>query len=198
MSEKPVTTTGKVERRGWRIGLAAMCLALIAILAAAAAGFGSRFGLWHFRTGFVLLNWTAWGGLASALLSLAGLYCSARQRFLRGVVLSLTAMATGIVVFAVPLSWKLTALKVPPIHDISTDTDKPPQFVAILPLRRDAPNSAAYEGTVIALKQHSAYPDIRTVIVPLPAAETFVRAEEARRFSDDKMSFWIKASNLFN
>jgi uncharacterized protein (DUF1499 family) len=181
MAEKAVTTGGKLERRGWRIGLAAMCLALIALLAAAAAGFCSRFGLWHFRTGFAILKWAAWGGLASALLSLAGVYLSARQRFLRGVILSLAAMATGIVVFAVPLKWKLTAQQVPPIHDISTDTDKPPQFVAILPLRKDAPNSAVYEGTVVALKQRSAYPDIRTVIVPLPAAETFARAEEAAR-----------------
>jgi uncharacterized protein (DUF1499 family) len=181
MAEKPVTTSTKLERHGWRIGLAALCLALTALLAAAAAGFCSRFGLWHFRTGFALLKWAAWGGLASALLSLAGVYWSARQWFLRGVILSLAAMATGIVVFAVPLNWKLAALKVPPIHDISSDTDKPPQFVAILPLRRDAPNSAVYGGTEVALKQHSAYPDIRTVIVPLTAAETFARAVEAAR-----------------
>ena len=32
------------------------------------AGVGSRFGLWHFRTGFTLLGYGAYGGVGAALL----------------------------------------------------------------------------------------------------------------------------------
>ncbi len=39
-----------------RIGFA---LALMAALTAMAAGFGTRFGVWHFRTGFSILQWGA-------------------------------------------------------------------------------------------------------------------------------------------
>ena len=36
------------------------------------------------------------------------------------------------------------AVDVPPIHDITTDTANPPRFVAIVPLRQNAPNGYEY------------------------------------------------------
>jgi hypothetical protein len=40
-----------------------------------------------------------------------------------------------------------------PIHDVTTDVDDPPTFVAILPLRADAPNPATYGGSDVAAQQ---------------------------------------------
>ena len=34
----------------------------------------------------------------------------------------------------------------PPIHDITTDTQDPPEYVAVLPLRANAPNTTVYGG----------------------------------------------------
>ena len=40
------------------------------------------------------------------------------------------------------------------IHDITTDTDNPPPFVALRAVREKAPNGAAYGGDSIARQPH--------------------------------------------
>jgi hypothetical protein len=64
----------------------------------------------------------------------------------------------------------------PRIHDISTDVVTPPPFVAILPLRKGAPNPAMYGGPETAAKQRQAYPDLNTLVLDIPPAEAFDRA----------------------
>lgn len=64
-----------------------------------------------------------------------------------------------------PLFWLQITQSVPRIHDITTDTDNPPGFVAILPLRQDVPNPAEYGGPEIAALQQQAYPELKPVFV---------------------------------
>jgi uncharacterized protein (DUF1499 family) len=80
-----------------------------------------------------------------------------------------------------PWSWQTRARSVPPIHDISTDLQDPPLFVAIVPLRADASNPVEYAGAETAAQQRQAYPDIRTRRLEVPAAEAFAAAERAAR-----------------
>ncbi|WP_339720621.1 DUF1499 domain-containing protein [uncultured Paraglaciecola sp.] len=81
---------------------------------------------------------------------------------------TLSWSATGVAVICaavaivIPLSMMNKAKSVPPIHDISTDLVNPPKFVAILPLRADAPNPAEYQGEEIAKQQRAAYPELQT------------------------------------
>lgn len=166
---------------GWRLAQLACCCAVLAAVAALSAGFGSRLGLWHFRTGFAMLKWAAWGGVAAALAGGAALFLCVRQRRLAGGVLAALAMLAGLTVFLVPLQWRLAARRVPPIHDITTDIVKPPRFVAILPLRGDAPNPADYGGPEIAVQQRAAYPDLQTLVLNAPAEQAFGRALDTAR-----------------
>ena len=69
----------------------------------------------------------------------------------------------------------------PPIHDITTDTNDPPLFVDVLPLRAGARNSADYGGNRVADLQHAAYPDIAPVDLPIALAVAFARALAAAR-----------------
>jgi uncharacterized protein (DUF1499 family) len=62
------------------------------------------------------------------------------------------------------------------IHDITTDTETPPVFVAILPLRAGAPNTAEYGGPEIAAQQRAGYPDLGPLTLPVPTAQAFTRA----------------------
>jgi uncharacterized protein (DUF1499 family) len=70
---------------------------------------------------------------------------------------------------------------VPRIHDITTDTDHPPAFVAVLPLRATAPNTTDYGGPEVAAQQRSAYPDIQPALLELPPTQAFQRALAAAR-----------------
>jgi hypothetical protein len=163
------------------IPVAGLVLALAAGAAAALAGFGGRMDLWNFRTGFAILKWAAYGGLAATVVSLAGAVLTGRMGYLRSVVYGFAGIIVGGAVFALPLHWRMQAASVPPIHDITTDIIQPPQFVTILPLRKDAPNPAVYGGPEIALKQRTGYPDIRTLIINAPKPQAFEQALAAAR-----------------
>lgn len=169
------------ERSSLLLPMAALGLALVAILLLAAAGPGSRLGLWHFRTGFDLLKYGAWCGLLASLAALPGIITSLRWRRFKGTFLALAALALGAAAFAVPLNWKLSAGRLPRIHDISTDVNNPPRFVAVLPLRRDAPNPVEYGGAEIAAKQLQAYPDLKTLVLGRPPEQAFTLALDTAR-----------------
>ena len=87
--------------------------------------------------------------------------------------------ATGVAVLCagiaivMPLSMMSKAKSVPPIHDITTDLVNPPKFVAILALRADAPNPAAYQGEEIASQQREAYPELQTQKYQQTAEQVF-------------------------
>jgi hypothetical protein len=145
------------------------------------AGVGSRFGWWHFRFGFTLLEYGVYGGGGAALLGIWGAILAGRARRMAGILMAVLALAGGLVVAALPVSWRLSARRLPAIHDITTDTVHPPQFVAILPLRRDAPNPTVYGGPEVAEQQKRAYSDLRTEVLELPADRAFDRALASAR-----------------
>jgi uncharacterized protein (DUF1499 family) len=153
--------------------------AILAALLLALAGPGVRLGLWSFRTGFDLLRWGAYLGLAAAIAALVQLAVP-RWRTPGSWPLVL-ALALGLLSAGVPWFWQRRARQVPPIHDISTDTDDPPTFVAVLPLRADAPNPAEYGGPEVAAAQREAYADIRPLALPMPPGSAFARALDAAR-----------------
>ena len=66
----------------------------------------------------------------------------------------------------------------PRIHDVSTNTEDPPHFVAVLLLRKDAKNSVDYKPKTAA-QQERGYPDIIPLALDAPPAEAFQRAERA-------------------
>ncbi len=78
----------------------------------------------------------------------------------------------------------------PLIHDITTDVDHPPQFVALLAARGDAPNPPEYDGPETAARQQKAYPDLKPLY--LNAATTVVFP--AARRSAEAMGWQIVAA----
>lgn len=161
-----------------RIRRLAPLLAAVAVLLLLGSGPGTRLGLWSFGTGFVLLRWGAYLGIFAAglgLLTLLWRPAGARPWP------ALAAALLGAIAALVPYRWMQVAQRVPPIHDITTDVKRPPEFRAVLPLRADAPNPAQYGGPEIAAQQREAYPEIAPIALDLPPAEAFRRAlEEAR------------------
>ncbi len=162
-----------------RVALGVAVLAVVFALLAALSGLGSRWGLWHFRTGFTLLEWAAYGAIAVALLSLPLLWFTRPGTGRGGFAFALLALIIAAPVFFVPGQWRSTAGDVPPIHDITTDPDDPPEFVEVVPLRADAPNPVEYPGPEVAAQQRQAYPDIRPLVLDLSPDEAFQRALNA-------------------
>ena len=152
----------------------AIAVALIAILLLGVSGVGTRMGLWTFETGLGLIPWAAYAGMAGAVLALVALAVTRpRGASLTALLIAFVLASTS---FVLPWRWLRQAKRVPPIHDISTDTSDPPAFVAVLPLRAGASNPVAYGGERVALLQRNGYPDIRTLHLDAPPTIAYGRA----------------------
>jgi uncharacterized protein (DUF1499 family) len=153
-------------------------LAVASALMLLVAPLGYRLGILPLRVALqTLLRWGAYGAIAAAVVSFAGLVVTLTRprEARRGLVLSAIGLLTGVVVIGVLGRFRLGPPK-PPIHDITTDTQEPPEYVAVLPLRVNAPNATKYGGETIASQQRQAYPDLRPVILNVPAPQAFDRA----------------------
>lgn len=149
-------------------------LALLVALAIVASGFGARFGAWDYRMGFSILRYATYAGLAVAAIALVTLLVP-RTRTGNAGALGL-ALVVSLAASALPLYWLQQARALPPINDITTDTDNPPEFVAIAPIRADAPVSAAYGGKATADAQRAGYPDIVPIEISKPPPAAFAIA----------------------
>jgi len=156
--------------------LGGFALAVLSGLALAVSGPGSRFELWNFRVGFALLKWALFGGLLSGALCLAGGAEALRQHKPEGLWLAAAGLLIGLAIAAIPLSARRAAGRVPPINDITTDTQDPPRFLAVLPLRAGATSPADYGGAELAAQQLQAYPGLKPLTTAFPPAAAFERA----------------------
>jgi uncharacterized protein (DUF1499 family) len=163
------------------VAIVAIALTLLVALAALMSGLGTRWGLWNFRTGFQILRYSAMAAIATAVLALVAALLTRPGVPRRGFVLSVVALVVSLVVVGIPYRFMSTAKGVPPIHDITTDVNNPPRFVAVLPLRKDAANPAEYGGPEIARQQQQAYPDIQPLLLQLPEQRAFQRALDAAK-----------------
>src|SRR5271157_260911 len=166
----------QTKRKSSLIARAGFFIALLAGFAAILSGPGTRYGLWNYRTGILVLRWAAYGGTVAAALSLIGLIASLRIVIVRGFLWALLGVVIGGFLAGIVLHWKQVAESVPRIHDITTDTKNPPQFVTIMSLLKNDENSHVYGGEVVASQQRKAYPDIIPVILPVPPDQAFERA----------------------
>jgi len=166
----------QAKSKSFLIARAGFFIALTAGLAALLSGPGTNYGLWDYRTGISVLRWAAYGGVAAAALSLIGLIASLRIVIVKGFLWALLGVIVGSFLAGLMLHWKQVAESVPRIHDITTDTTSPPEFVALLRLRKSDENSPAYGGAEVAVRQLKAYPDIIPLMLPVPPDQAFERA----------------------
>jgi len=159
-----------------RVASGGFLLAVLAGFALWLAGTGYRLQWWDLRPAFTILRWAAYGGLAAAVLSLLGIILTRPGGSRHGFPFALVGLVIGLIIAGVPWQWWRKAQRVPPIHDITTDTETPPTFVAILPLRANAPNPADYGGPELAAQQRAGYPTLGPLILQTPPQQAFERA----------------------
>ena len=150
-----------------KIGLV---LTLVGGVLLLAGPLGSRAGLWPFTIGLLMLALSVVLAVAGASLSIyGGIKTGQWAVAAAGIVL-------GVAVLSVPGAFVVSARGAPPIHDITTDPDNPPAFVAILPQRAGAANPPEYAGSDVAAQQRRAYPDIEPLVLSVSAGDVFDRA----------------------
>jgi uncharacterized protein (DUF1499 family) len=169
-----------------RIGLWAIAIGLVLAIA---SGPLNRFGVIKFGPALGALAIGTLAVLLGTILALVGYAVGAAK----GAQLARGSAWVGIVVGVALLvylgSWLRAALAVPPIHEISTDLESPPPFVALKAVRDriSGVNSSDYvieqQGRNGLLNvpdtQRKAYPDIQPLLLEVPPTEAFGRVEAA-------------------
>ncbi len=151
-------------------------VSLLAFLLVTLPGPLYRFGVIELGTAFAGFKYAVITGIAALVLLVIQVLFKRQS-----VTLVSAAVATifSLIAITMPLSLVSTANNVPAIHDISTDLSTPPEFVAIVPLRANAPNPVEYAGLATAVKQRSAYPELQTLSYSQPKAEIVAAVEQA-------------------
>ena len=172
------STTPKLPRR---LGYATLFLLIITAAALLIAGPAYRMGVLGVGTAFMVLAVSVIGGLLCFVVGLIASILNLRKGTQGLVAISVLATLVGLGLTLNNLNWFNKARGVPPIHDISTDTADPPAFVAVAPLRADAPNPVEYAGAEAAAKQLEGYPDLATVHLDADPATVFNASVETAK-----------------
>ncbi|MDP1963310.1 MAG: DUF1499 domain-containing protein [Reyranella sp.] len=169
-----VRPTNPISHRLARLAFIAACVAGLIVAAAGPLhrylGLDIEAAIAVFRYGF----YVAVAGVALGLATIVPTRPGDRRR---GFVAAFLAIVIGVAGAWVPVSWFLWSQQLPVINDISSDIADPPAMVALLQLRRGAPNPPAYPGAATAVLQRDAYPDIVPIVLPVAPAEAFKRVD---------------------
>ena len=160
------------------LGFLTYGITALALLLLCATGPLYRIGLLSLASAFAVLRWGVYVGIAAMALSLVAGGLAYRRGERLGVLLAGAAFIVGLVAVGIPLQWVWAGRGLPPIHDLTTDLENPPMFVAVIPLRADAPNSLD-RPPILADQQRRGYPDLAPVTLPAPPAEVFDQALSA-------------------
>ncbi|MEM7078269.1 MAG: DUF1499 domain-containing protein [Pseudomonadota bacterium] len=139
---------------------------------------GTKIGVWGFEGGFILL---AVGVVLATIVFFLGVvafvYCAVKgMRAERSALLIGTGLS--VLILALMGNQYLAARSVPPIHNISTDTQNPPQFDQVVALRdAQGANPLALNTEVIA-QQQAAYPQLKPLITQRAPEQVLASAEQ--------------------
>lgn len=146
---------------------------VIGLLCLPLAALGTKVGLWSYAMGIpmmgvgaVLATMVFFLGIVAYVVCISRGFQLERSSIIIGVALS-------VVVLAISLAQFNAARSVPPIHNISTDTENPPQFDKIVAVReaQGAENPLEYDAEKLAQTQRQAYPQVQPLVSAVGPAQ---------------------------
>ncbi len=150
--------------------------AVVAAVMLPLGALGSRFGMWSFSGGFMLLA----GGTVLAAIGLvvgiAGIIAASRRELNDDKpAVYLGTLISALILGVMGLQF-YTASSVPPIHNVTTDVNDPPQFDRLVALRGEGSNPIEYDAQKLAPLQFDAYPWVQPAPSSADPDEAFNQA----------------------
>lgn len=182
MAQSPAPASASTQPR-WprRLGSTALWLVVITVLALAAALVVARTGPGAVQSALLIYVVSVLGAVLCIAIGLIAFFLNRRHGNGQLAAYAAVAALVGLALTANNYLWFSKASGVPSIHDVTTDVEDPPLFIAIAPLRADAPNPVDYLGGDVTEKQLEGYPDIKTIETQASAATVFAAAESVAR-----------------
>jgi hypothetical protein len=160
---------------------------LVSLAIGAVASAGTRFGFWDYHIGLLkIFPYCVYFDAAAFVLGLVWVAAALIANKGAGARYGLAGFLGSIALLVIPLTHFAQGYGAPPIHDISTDTEHAPEFVALLDQRDGAVNPPDYDGPNLvrmngkgyttAQLQKKYYGDIHTIGQLTSPEKLFVRA----------------------
>ena len=146
---------------------------LIAAALMVVSAFGTRFGVWSFVPGLLLLLGALVLGALGALVGIIALIIARRSERRADRTTAMIGTLLCGAVLGIVLSYAIPGMKVPPIHDISTDLNDPPDYSAIIVAGRGAQSNPLTRDAKLAEAQRTGYPDLHTLDSALSTEEAY-------------------------
>ncbi|MBA58415.1 MAG: hypothetical protein CMQ40_04505 [Gammaproteobacteria bacterium] len=123
------------------------------------------------------------GGLVLSFFSAYYIFQNSRMGLSWDRKICLLSMIVSLLPTIVMAPQILSAVSVPPIHDISTDTENPPEFVVAKSFRESFPNSSEYGDEAwppekLASATLTAYPEIKSIVSNLNLVDSLKKSGE--------------------
>lgn len=176
MSEAAASSPNWAEKYTGKLCTAGLTIVGVTAALAALSGPLSQTDLMGYSEGFVILRWSIYVMGVGAAICLLGFIAGIIAY--KGNVLSYAAPALiGLIISAAVFWVPYSQLRrgAPPIHEVTTDFDNPPAFVAVVPLREawGAVNPPEYVGMIqrgersfnVTQMQKDNYPDIQPLVL---------------------------------
>lgn len=153
-------------------------LAIILGLVIVGNSVGVTLGFWSPLDSFRFSrNYNDYIGYIICLTAILAIIYIIKKRNITGMKRAILSLIIGIAILTPNIMSSLGPdVKIPPIHDITTDTDNPPQFMALVGKRGENANTLVYGGPEIAVQQKEAYPDIKPIISTLSPETAYEKA----------------------
>ena len=159
-------------------GTLLLVVAFFAVLTIVMMIFGARLGFWEPIVGFGYFR-NYYNPIVFSLLGLSilGLIYQLLTDNRKGAIKSLIVVFLGLGL-ATPMLYGIfqPTKRAPAIHDITTDTVNPPEFLVLDSTRSGAKNSLVYAGESVATIQQKAYPYIKPIYSNLSAMNAYTKA----------------------
>ena len=155
-------------------GIAGVSLALLGIL-------GIQVGLLPPLTGFYLFSLgTLVGGLFTLVMGAIALFTTRNLSAGQAKKRARIATGLGVVLMGIVLTAGMPGREFPPINDITTNLEDPPEFAPASRVPDYADFDMNYPADFIPIVRE-AYPELETIKVPLRAGRTYAKALETAR-----------------
>ncbi|MBA2770943.1 MAG: DUF1499 domain-containing protein [Sphingomonas sp.] len=183
----------------------ALLVSLLIPVYFAVAALGAKFGFWDWRFGLgtLMVEWGPRILIGSLVLGAVALLAALTSRPRRGAAVAVLALVIPAVGLAYGYHIRSSSADIPPIHDVSTNAEDPPQYSPRVMRMRTAtganpvhppttplgsieayqsPRFADQSSRTVAELGREAYPELRTLAVRADRPRLFdVLLEEARK-----------------
>ncbi|MGM0833490.1 MAG: DUF1499 domain-containing protein [Pseudomonadota bacterium] len=169
------------QRRASKATVLLAWLSMLALIVAASllagAGPAYRWELIGLGNAFNFMRNGVYAATAAVGLSVLLLLISIFTRRIGASVVAIFVIVATAALLYMPWQQWQRAQQAPVIHDITTDTQNPPAFVALRAAREAAPNAVDYPGEATAHQQQNAYPNVQPIHITAPKATVLAAAQ---------------------